>query len=164
MSNGDHYADALHARIDDVEKLLLKLRDADLEAIRVAQASVGETMKGFPGEYARKSDVEQIRETAIRLDKSAMSREAYEAAHAQLESLVSAKLSEDVFDATVREWTVWRKSVDDRIADALKAAAVVAATSAGEQISWKRLGFWLGMAVAIVTLVILLSNNVIQVH
>ena len=164
MSNGDHYADALHARIDDVEKLLLKLRDADLEAIKVAQATVGETMKGFPGEYARKSDVEQIRETATRLDKSALSVKDYETDHKALESTVNAKLSKDVFDATVREWTVWRQSVDDRIADSLRAAAIVAATSAGEQISWKKLSLWIGVAVAFVTLVILLSNHVVQVR
>jgi hypothetical protein len=165
MANGEYCGAAeLHARINDVEKLLLKLRDADLEAIKVAQATVGETMKGFPAEYARKNEVDQVRDTVTRLDKESMSAKEYASAHEVLEQQVAAKLSQDAFDATVKEWTVWRGSVDQRIADAIRAAAIVSATTAGEQISWRKLALWLGIGFTVVSFIILLSNNVIQIH
>jgi hypothetical protein len=153
--------DALAERIAGVEKMLMALRASDLEAIRVARQDVKEQMQGFPAEYARKSELEEIRATALRLDKTALQREQYDTAHEQLEEAVAAKLSIAVFDATVREWTVWRNSVDARITESIKAAAVIAAAAQGGQATWKQIAFFIGLATGVISLIVLLSNNII---
>jgi hypothetical protein len=140
--------EALKERINGVERMLLALRGADLEAIRVARLDVQERMSGFPAEYARKGELEQIRETALRLDKTTMPREAYETAHEALEKGIRDCLTKEVFEATVREWTVWRRSVDDTMAQRVGAAG-----------TWKQLAAMIGAATAIISIVVLLANG-----
>ena len=144
--------DALRERIAGVEKMMLALRSADQEAVRVLAEDVKEKFTGFPAEYARKGDLEAIRDTADRLDKSAMTVKDFESAHESLEMIVREKLSENVFEATRQEWAVWRASVDHRIEEAIKAAAIVAATEAGSQVTWQKIAFFVGLATALIIL------------
>jgi hypothetical protein len=146
--------DALNERILALEKMFLALRAADMEAVRVAREDVKERMAGFPAEYAKKAELEQIRDTAIRLDRNSLSREAYDQQHKQLEEDIETLLSKDVFEATVREWTVWRRNVDNFMAE-----------SAGSAGAFRRIGLVIGAVATVVTVivstVVLFANNTI---
>lgn len=95
-------------RIDD-------LRTADLLARQVAFEAVQSVMTGFPEEYARRGDLEAIRETAVRLDRESVKREPYDQAHAALEQRVDGKLERQIFESTLAEWSGWRDSVNQRL-------------------------------------------------
>lgn len=139
-------AAAIRAMLDGLEKKFDALRTADQEAIKVARDDVKERMAGFPAEYAKKAELEQIRETATRLDKVAVSKENFEIAHGRLEEDIQELLSKDVFEATVREWTVWRRMVDDYLAQRSGSAA-----------NTSRIIVWIGLIATVVTVLVLLA-------
>jgi hypothetical protein len=144
--------DALKERIDGVERMLLALRVADLEAIRVAREDVKERMAGFPAEYAKKSELDGIRETALRLDKTALPVKDYETAHNQLKDEINERLTKAVFEATVREWTVWRQDIDRMRNEALGKTAGGAAT-------WRQIAAVLTIGLSFLALVVLFANS-----
>lgn len=102
-------------RIDSEVRRLDDLRAADLLAREVAFEAVRAVMTGFPEEYARRSDLEAIRETAVRLDRESVKREPYDQAHTTLEHRVDTKLTAQIFDTALQEWSTWRDGVNQRL-------------------------------------------------
>jgi hypothetical protein len=102
-------------RLDVEMRRVADLRTADLLAREVAFNAVQNVMTGFPEEYARRGDLEAIRDTAIRLDRESVKREPYDQAHATLEQRVDNKLDRQVFTTALAEWTTWRDGVNQRM-------------------------------------------------
>lgn len=106
----------LEKRLDAEIKRTDDLRAADLLARSVAYEGVRERMEGFPQQYATKTEQDAIKDTASRLEKDSISREIYDTNHNALRLDVSRKLDAQVFDATLAEWTTWRRQVEQRLA------------------------------------------------
>jgi hypothetical protein len=102
-------------RLDAEIRRVNDLRQADLLAREVAFSAVQNVMTGFPQEYARRGDLETIRETAVRLDRESVKREPYEQSHGTLEARVDEKLDRQVFVTALTEWTTWRDGVNQRL-------------------------------------------------
>lgn len=102
-------------RFDAEMRRLAELRSSDALAITVAYNSVERRLEGFPQQYATKSEQDVIKETAIRLDRSSLSREVYEERHEQLSSQIAAALPAVVFDTTLREWAGWRNDINKKL-------------------------------------------------
>jgi hypothetical protein len=137
--------------IDAVRAMWEVARESDLEAVRVAREDVKERMEGFPAEYAKKAELDQIRETVRRLDREAINRDTYESRHEQLKNDLGGALKKDVFEATLREWTVWREGIDRGLNVAIGKASGIAA-------NWKMLAAVITLAVAVLGVFIVGAN------
>jgi hypothetical protein len=104
-----------HDRLNAEIRRIDDLRGADLLAREVAFSAVQAVMTGFPQEYARRGDLEGIRDKAITLDKETVKSEVYDQAHSNLETRVDQKLDRQVFDTALTEWSTWRTGVNDAL-------------------------------------------------
>jgi len=107
--------ETLDGRISSEVRRIDDLRASDLLAREVAFEAVKSVMTGFPEEYARRGDLEAIRETAVRLDRESVKREPYDQAHQTLEQRVDTKLERQVFETALTEWSTWRDGVNQRL-------------------------------------------------
>ena len=119
---------AVEQRIEAEVRRLDDLRKADLLAREVAFEAVKTVMTGFPEEYARRGDLEAIRETAVRLDRESVKREPYDQAHQNLEQRVDTKLTAQIFETALIEWTTWRTNVNQRLNEQAGASQGIART------------------------------------
>lgn len=83
-----------------VEKKFDALRESDREAVRVAQDELSRRLEGFPQQFATKTEMQETARTLARLEKDALSREAYEQNHEILAKATTA-LAKEKLDTTV---------------------------------------------------------------
>jgi hypothetical protein len=146
----------LEKRVDAEVRRVDDLRSADQVAVRKLSEDSQEKFAGFPIEYGRRSELEAIRETAVRLERDSLSREVYEERHEAMTHELQRRLPRETFESTLGEWSQWRAGIDASMNIALGASK--ASTASWRQLTAMLAGVSLVIGI-IVSLVVLFANN-----
>jgi hypothetical protein len=160
---------SLERQIDDLRDHLERLREADLEAVRLRHRDLSTRMEGFPQEFARKAELTEASKALQKLERDSVAREIYDTQHKALADLVAKmereKLDEAVFDTFVENYRI---SMDNAAVERRAVAAGLAASSerrAGAAATWKQIAAVVTIAVSLLGLflaiVVLFANHTI---
>jgi len=150
--------------LDQLESKWAELRKADALAVELRHADLSQRLEGFPQQFATKEEMKSAAEGVAKLEKDAVTREIYEQQSKALSELVTKldkeKLSETVYQTFVDNY---RRTAENDATERRAIAAALAASGerrAGATGTWKLQATIVTIAVAIITVVILLANNV----
>jgi hypothetical protein len=156
--------DEVRCLIEAIEKRFDALREADREAVRLRHAELSLRLEGFPQQFATKDEMRAASEALQRLEKDAVTREIYETQSRAMAEMVQKldkdKLPESVFQTFVDNY---RLSAENAAVERRAVASALASATAervGAVGTWKQLATLVGIAVAVISVVIVIANYV----
>jgi hypothetical protein len=157
--------DETRALIEAIEKRFDMLREADREAVRLRHQDLTLRLEGFPQQFATKQEAEEAAKALQRLERDQVSREIYETNHKALADLVSKLDREKTSEAAFQTFVDGQRRRDEEAATERRAVASALATStareSGVSATWKQIGALIAAATAVISIVVLLANNVV---